>query len=106
MAPAFAPAARVLEPGMRLIKLEFAERTGRCRPPQNSGHSDHSALANGRELARISGAMNATAVISGRENMPARSWHVDDNPSDRKARGEMPMRRCDPGQREIELDHG
>ena len=64
MAPAFAEAAGVLEPDMRLVKLnsenepEVAGRLG------IQGIPTMLLFANGREIARVSGAMSASAIIA------------------------------------------
>lgn len=64
MAPAFAQAASTLEPDMRLVKLNSEEE------PQVAGRLGIQGIptmllfAGGREIARISGAMNAGAIVA------------------------------------------
>ncbi len=72
MAPAFAQAASVLEPDMRLVKLNSESE------PDVAGHLGIAGIptlllfADGREVARVSGAMNAAGIVSwAREHAPA-----------------------------------
>jgi len=63
MAPAFAQAAHVLEPSMRLIKLNSQEEPDVAGRLGIQGIPTMLLFANGRKVARISGAMNAAAIV-------------------------------------------
>lgn len=64
MAPAFAQAARMLEPGMRLIKLNSQDEPDVAGRLGIQGIPTMLLFANGREVARVSGAMDAAAIVS------------------------------------------
>jgi thioredoxin 2 len=64
MAPAFAQAAGVLEPGMRLIKLNAQDEPEAARALAIQGIPTMLLFADGREVGRVSGAMDAPAIIA------------------------------------------
>lgn len=63
MAPAFAEAATLLEPGVRLIKLNSEAEPGIASRLAIRGIPTMILLRGGRELGRISGAMNTRQIV-------------------------------------------
>ena len=64
MAPAFAQAAEVLEPDMRLLKLNSQAEPGIAGRLGIRGIPTLLLFENGQEVARIAGAMNAAGIVS------------------------------------------
>ena len=64
MAPAFAAAARQLEPGLRLAKLDTEAEQGIAGRYGIRSIPTMILFSKGREIARQSGAMSAGAVVS------------------------------------------
>jgi len=64
MAPAFAQAAGVLEPDVRLIKLNSQDHPDVAARLGIQGIPTMLLFAGGREVGRVSGAMNASAIVS------------------------------------------
>jgi thioredoxin 2 len=64
MAPAFAEAARTLEPDMRLVKLNSEDEPEVAGRLGIQGIPTMLLFAGGREIARVSGAMSASAIIA------------------------------------------
>ncbi len=64
MAPAFAQAASVLEPDMRLLKLNSQDEPDVAGRLGIRGIPTMLLFTHGREAARVSGAMNAAAIVS------------------------------------------
>lgn len=64
MEPEFKEAARVLEPGMRLLKLNSQDEPEVARQFGIQSIPTMLLFINGREAARISGAMRATQIVS------------------------------------------
>ena len=63
MAPAFAKAAAVLEPGIRLIKINTEEEQGLAARYNIRSIPTLALFKNGREIARQSGAMNEQDLV-------------------------------------------
>lgn len=63
MAPAFAEAAGQLEPAMRLLKLNSEEEPEAARSLGIRSIPTMLLFAGGREVARVSGAMSAGAIV-------------------------------------------
>ncbi|MBX3553100.1 MAG: thioredoxin TrxC [Pseudolabrys sp.] len=64
MGPEFAEAARVLEPDVRLLKLNSQDEPEAARQFGIQGIPTMLLFVNGREAARISGAMRAAQIVS------------------------------------------
>lgn len=64
MAPAFAQAAAALEPDMRLVKLNSQDEPDIAGRLGIQGIPTMLLFAEGREIARISGAMNEAGIVS------------------------------------------
>jgi thioredoxin 2 len=64
MAPAFAEAAHALEPGMRLIKLNAQEEPEAAAGLGVQGIPTMLLFADGREVARVSGAMSSAEIVA------------------------------------------
>lgn len=64
MGPEFAEAARMLEPNMRLLKLNSQDEPEIARQFGIQGIPTMLLFVNGRESARISGAMRASQIVS------------------------------------------
>ena len=63
MAPAFAKAAAVLEPGIRLVKINTEEEQGLAARYNIRSIPTLALFKNGREIARQSGAMNEQDLV-------------------------------------------
>jgi thioredoxin 2 len=73
MAPAFAQAAGVLEPDMRLVKLNSQDEPDQASRLGIQSIPTMLLFGSGREIDRVSGAMNAPAIIAwARERATAR----------------------------------
>jgi thioredoxin 2 len=71
MAPAFQAAARDLEPGMRLVKLNSDEEQALAGRLGIRGIPTMILYHDGKELARTSGAMSASQIVAwARERLP------------------------------------
>lgn len=64
MAPAFAQAAGALEPDMRLVKLNSEDEPELAGRLGIQGIPTMLLFSGGREIARVSGAMNAAGIIA------------------------------------------
>ncbi len=64
MAPAFAQAARALEPDMRLVKLNSEAEPDAAGRLGIRGIPTLLMFAGGREVARVSGAMDAGSIVA------------------------------------------
>ena len=64
MAPAFKQAAAALEPDMRLLKLNSQDEPEIAARLGIQGIPTMLLFADGREIARVSGAMNASAIVA------------------------------------------
>lgn len=64
MTPHFAAAARELEPGVRLLKLNSQDEPEIARSLQISGIPTLVLFRDGREVARQSGAMSANQIVA------------------------------------------
>lgn len=64
MAPAYEAAARELEPSFRLVKLNADEEPAASAKLHVSGIPTMILFRNGREAARVSGAMAATQIVA------------------------------------------
>ena len=64
MAPEFEAAAQVLEPDVRLIKLNSEAQPGVAAQLGIRGIPTMLLYANGREVARVSGAMQSRQIVS------------------------------------------
>jgi len=64
MAPAFANAASMLEPDMRLVKLNSQDEPEMASQLRIRGVPTMLLFVNGREVARTSGAMNTSAIVA------------------------------------------
>jgi thioredoxin 2 len=73
MAPAFAQAADALEPGIRLIKLNSEDEPDIAGRLGIQGIPTMLLFSGGREIARVSGAMNAAGIVAWVCNQTARS---------------------------------
>lgn len=73
MAPAFAQAADALEPGIRLIKLNSEDEPDIAGRLGIQGIPTMLLFSGGREIARVSGAMNAAGIVAWVCDQTARS---------------------------------
>jgi thioredoxin 2 len=64
MGPAFANAASILEPDMRLVKLNSQDEPEMASQLRIRGIPTMLLFVNGREVARTSGAMNTSAIVA------------------------------------------
>ena len=72
MAPAFAEAAGVLEPGMRLVKLNSEDEPDIAGRLGIKGIPTMLLFSGGREIARVSGAVTTAGIVTWARDHAAR----------------------------------